>query len=218
MPNYSTDTGLRILAKSLSTVRWSTALTVDEQNRVVQASGRNIAVMPDGFTHVVRIYLAGAIQTLGVTRNPAAAFRFADLALARFWKYRLRNCRPPGPGELNFSTARLQSDLANESEACGLLDKLEQYLIANAGLTERTAVTPRPSRSRVAELTAALAQANRRIDELSKYLQNRADGIDGRLDDIALRIIALENRPIVRSDEKPAGVIPAGVAPIEVSC
>lgn len=195
MPKHSKDAGLQALANQLATLRWFTELTVAERDIVIASPGKNVYCMPDGITRAIRVYLGGAVRTFGITRNPGNAFRFADLVLHRFWKYRQRGCKPPGPGELNLSTARLQADLANEKLAIELLDKIEQYLLANAALVEKSATAARPSRSRVAELTAALAQANGRIDELTKtiqYFRNRFDALDNRIDEIAPRVTALE--------------------------
>jgi len=207
MPRHSRDAGLAAIAMQLATLRWNTELTTDEKDCVINSPGRNVYYMPDGITRVIRVYLGGCVRTLGVSRNPASAARFADLVLSRFWKYRQRGCRPPGPGELNFSTARLSADLQHEGPALALLDKLEQYLKANAALVEKTALPPRKTRSRIAEFGAQLETLRAEVEHL------RQAGLE-----MGRRLVALETGVTVFDcNKKPAPSLDAGVTVYEAN-
>jgi hypothetical protein len=78
----------------------------------------------------VRLYLGGKKRIVGICGNHIIACRFADMALRRFWVYRVRSAAPPVDADLNFGIASAEWDEANIPEAIALLDLIEDHLVS----------------------------------------------------------------------------------------
>lgn len=80
---------------------------------------------------LVKQYLAGSQRTLGIFK-PASEYhatRFADLCIARFWKYRkCSTTRGITDADLNYSLEIANSALADCPEAVIILDSIELFL------------------------------------------------------------------------------------------
>lgn len=140
MSRYAKDPELNLLANELKTLHFSAAPDLESDAReryeiLARQQGdypfRLVYQMPNVRTWVVRLYLGGAIRTIGYTDNLTNACRFSDMAALRFWKYRIRGACEPLDVNLNFGVDQAKHDSLHETDAADLLDKIENYLRIN---------------------------------------------------------------------------------------
>lgn len=140
MSRYAKDPELNTLANELKSLPFTAAPDLESDAReryeiLAREQGdypfRLVYQMPNVRTWVVRLYLGGAIRTIGYTDNLTNACRFADMAALRFWKYRIRGACEPLDANLNFGVLQAKYDSLHETDALLLLDKIETYLRTN---------------------------------------------------------------------------------------
>jgi hypothetical protein len=140
---------------------------------------RHYIIRPSRFRRLwtVRVFVAGKTRTIGATERGADAARFADMAVRRFARYRLRS---RGHNDnLNFPVAQSDADFANEQYAVELLDEIENYFLANGLIIEPQSEQPKQSKPRglksdiavlradIADLTESLRLLHEKVDRLS---------------------------------------------------
>lgn len=140
MSRYAKDPELNTLANELKIINFSAAPDLDSdvsERCEILARGqgdypfRLVYQMPNFRTWAVRMFLGGAIRTIGYTDNLTHACRFSDMAAFRFWKYRIRGACEPVDASLNFGVDQAKHDALHETDAARLLDKIETYLQTN---------------------------------------------------------------------------------------
>lgn len=166
MSRPSLNSNLTALARRAGELRFDDSPIARQQfdeSRVEQF--KNCYAVPQGF--VVKQYLAGSQRTLGLFEQKFGYFatRFADLCIARFWKYR-KTTRGITDSDLNYSLEIANSALAACPEAMKILDDIELFL------SQRFQVVPR-AEPRTPAYPIALSASDELIIE--KW------AIDGRL-------------------------------------
>jgi len=195
MSRIAKDPALSALAVELKTTKFSDAPDLEEviRERFVElARGhgeypfRLVYQMPDFKTWVVRLYLGGAVRTIGFSARLTDACRYADMAALRFWKYRVRGASEPVDANLNFDVAQAKYDSTEEIEAAYLLDRIENYLLSSGALGDPKQSEIDRQRNRKArdarrtvrhDLHALIDGLNEKLDLIDARLKHIEDGV-----------------------------------------
>lgn len=131
---------------------------------------KNVSFFADFRTYRVRIYLGGKQRTIGITDNGYKAARFADMARLFFWPYRLRDARPPGEGDMNFTLADTQHELDHNEVATRLLERIKDHLesFGDLKIVSRLEEDQRAERKRFRESRRTVRS------EMSDFLRDQA--------------------------------------------
>lgn len=205
MSRYAKDPELNTLANELKSVPFTAApdLDSDVQERFeILARGqgeypfRLVYQMPNFRTWAVRLYLGGAIRTIGYTENPTHACRFADMAALRFWKYRIRGACEPLDAHLNFGIAQAKHDATHETCAILLLSRIEDYLqghcLGDPKLLEAERVRRKFARD-------ARRTVRHDFHELIGQLSDKLDQIEAKIDKLSGRDAPTKHPPAFES-------------------
>lgn len=166
---YSADPTLASYAACLKNIRFEhdPADRQDVFERAMEGNLRNISMFQDRKTYRVRLYIGGAVRTVGITTVLEDAARFADMAVLFFWPYRIRRGHPPGISCMNFTVEQAEHDLAHNEYAKQILDSILDHLIAFGHLPDPVKVNK--------EREAARKERDRRRTTRGELLQCTAE-------------------------------------------
>lgn len=119
------------LANRLDSLQFTVPLTPEEDDRVkmliTQNLVKNAAAYPNFTTWCARLYIGGAMRTLGITKqNPQKAIRFSDMCLLRFAAKRMKT--PDENPAFNLSKQRAEQDTQQETAMAELVSEIEAHL------------------------------------------------------------------------------------------
>lgn len=150
----------------------------------------------------VRLFLGGKNRIIGLCSRHIVACRFADMALRRFWVYRVRNAAPPIDADLNFGTDSAQWDEDNLPEAVTLLDVIEEHLVRTGVFPcaikteeQRKAIHEqrlkrRTMRGDMSEFREGIAFELEKLGTLITRLEQKHDETFKRIEDLIARAYA----------------------------
>jgi len=121
----------------------------------------------------IKLYLGKQQRIIAKTPDKVAAVRFADMAIAHFWRYRKILRRPLEDSDLNFGLEHLAKDRKDNPWAVQLLIEIEQQMIRDHILLDDVKQSEVDVRSDFVEkrklFVAAYRKAIRRFGELESY-------------------------------------------------
>ena len=139
MHRNAKDPELNTMANELRTLVWLNPMdALEEKNLTENAMGlgmdrkrRLVTPLPGYRDLAVRLHLGGEQRTVGIcsANQMPQALRFADMVQMQFWKYRLRGASPPSEDQLNRWKSLVEADMAGETNAVDLLQRIEKYLL-----------------------------------------------------------------------------------------
>ena len=104
---------------------------VDREDLRIKGAGtlQGVSFMIYGGGHyLVRLFMGGRRVSLGISTCGVTATKFADAARVHFWRYRVRNRRPPTEADMNWDLDTAKNTLSDPAVA-GLLSAMETRLI-----------------------------------------------------------------------------------------